>query len=151
MPFRQYMPPFDVTVVSSLDPYAPENTPPKIENFVDKLELIPGQALSVSLGRPVDIEEDAFYVSSWQTLIDGEVAVLNWVTFQNATSPTMKPPSSIDFSFNPPEDTQGLEFILRVTLQDKDERSPEAKNYDTAVSLKRDYQAFVPVFDKVDD
>lgn len=102
LPFSQYIPPFDVKVVSSLEPYVPDNTAPRIEQFIDKIELLPGQSKEINLGKPVDLEGDAYYVAKWSTLIDGEATMIPWVTFLNSTSAPS--PTSLDFKFDPPNE-----------------------------------------------
>ena len=89
------MTPFDVTVVESLDLYKPDNTGPKITDFISAVSLLPGQSKTVSVGKVYDSEADTFYVKSWG-LLDG-VTMPSWLSFVNATIS-----SGLLFEFSPP-------------------------------------------------
>ena len=84
------------------------------------------------IGTIVDIEEDTYEISSWETLINGEAAILPWVVFKSNV-PDGEVPTFLDFSFDPPLSAQGTNFTLSVVLQDFNEKEPQSEKYDIEV------------------
>ena len=93
--FYDYIPPFDITVVEKLEDFKPENLGPVIEDFQDSFLLEAGKSETITVGKPVDLEGDAFYVESWK--IKDEGLHINWVVFHNETSQ-----NSLEFTMSPP-------------------------------------------------
>ena len=84
----------------------------------------------MNLGKPVDIEEDIFYVAEWDTLVDDKSVFFPWVMFYNFTGGS---PTSLDFTFDPPKDAGGTSFVLNVVLQDSNPKLPKSETFQIAV------------------
>ena len=92
--YNTFLPAFSIQIVEELFIYAPPNEGPRVEDFLASIELEPGTEETISVGRPVDIEEDKFYVESWKLKGDLNTDELWWVQFKNETSRV-----SLDFYF----------------------------------------------------
>ena len=54
-----------------------------------------------------------FYVAEWDTLVDDKSVFFSWVMFYNFTGGS---PTSLDFTFDPPKDAGGTNFVLNLVL-----------------------------------
>ena len=95
--------------MTSLDIYKPENKGPLIEDALSSVILEAGKKVTISVGKPIDLEGDAFYVDSWSV----EKEAMAWVKFNNVTSQL-----SLDFTFTTPAGTEGKNFTIVLTLAD---------------------------------
>ena len=132
--FFKFIKPFDVTVVGELPEDLTPNNAPKLEKHIEQLTLEPGKTETVVLGKPWDIEGDAFYLKNWK-IVEG--IVIPWVTlnadlFQTALSVT----------FAPPEDVKAMKFTLEFKLADRNKRDPKSESYSTSVTVNGESFAF---------
>ena len=103
--------PIDIKAFSDPDAFNKPNSAPQVDDFLDQVTLEAGSgAVTVSVGKPYDVQGDAFFVKSWE-LKDG--ANFAWVRFNNATAQ-----SSLDFSFDPPAKAAGVTFTIKIVLID---------------------------------
>ena len=126
--------------MSELEVYTPPNQGPRLDGFVDSVALDPGKSLSLSLGKPFDVEGDEFYFDDWRVQ---EGPPIPWIQHNNKTSLT-----SIDFSFNPPTWAQGSNLTLEFVLQDKDVDNPAKAKYEVEISVAPIESTFVPDFEE---
>ena len=133
----KYLWPFDITVVSNLTNYAPDNNGPILEGWIESLKLFAGQTKTYSLGKPFDIEEDDLYMAGWSVDTGDD---LGWILFNNKTSK-----KSVDFTFSPPRDAIGKTYNLLVQYADIHPNQTMSE-YECSIEVLDPSSAFVPVF-----